>query len=152
MARLKKTSKVLEVARERLAGLKAITPAANFGANLTEPIYTAKIDFTAARLDRYTKYFPKPTRSSTLSKQKKPSSTTSTVAFSPPAKRPTVQTAASTKCSAAPAKANERNEQTKPNTLSRLCRRTVRKGSAFPSPARYSVRLRLNAGAQPPKH
>jgi hypothetical protein len=53
MARLKKTSNVLETARQRLAGLKAITPTANFGANLTEPIYTAKIDSAAARLDRY---------------------------------------------------------------------------------------------------
>jgi hypothetical protein len=53
MARLKRTSAVVEAARKRLSGLKGITPQANFGANLTETIYTAKIDSVAARLDAY---------------------------------------------------------------------------------------------------
>ncbi|HEV7747693.1 MAG TPA: hypothetical protein VGO56_22025 [Pyrinomonadaceae bacterium] len=53
MARLKRTSTVVEAARKRLSGLKGITPPANFGPNLTEIIYTAKIDSVAARLDAY---------------------------------------------------------------------------------------------------
>lgn len=54
MARLKRTSAVLEAGRKRLAGLKAITnPAPNFGATLTETIYQGKIDSLSARLDAY---------------------------------------------------------------------------------------------------
>lgn len=53
MARLKRTSAVLEAARKRLSGLKGIDPPANLGANLTEAIYTAKIDSVSARLDAY---------------------------------------------------------------------------------------------------
>lgn len=54
MARLKRTSKVIEAARERLAGLKAITnPPADFGPALTAAIYEAKIDSVSARLDAY---------------------------------------------------------------------------------------------------
>ena len=53
MARLKRTSAVLEAARKRLSGLKGISPPANLGANLTDTIYTAKIDSVAARLDAY---------------------------------------------------------------------------------------------------
>jgi len=53
MARLKRTSAVLEAARKRLSGLKGITPKADFGPNLTETIYTAKIDSVAARLAAY---------------------------------------------------------------------------------------------------
>ncbi|MEA2205714.1 MAG: hypothetical protein QOE77_2490 [Blastocatellia bacterium] len=39
MARLKRSSIVLETAERRLAGLKSIRPAANIGANLTEELY-----------------------------------------------------------------------------------------------------------------
>jgi DNA repair ATPase RecN len=53
MARLKRTSAVLDVARKRLSGLKGITPKANLGANLTDTIYEAKIDSVSARLDAY---------------------------------------------------------------------------------------------------
>ncbi len=53
MARLKRTSAVLEAARKRLSGLKSITPKADLGANLTEAIYTAKIDSLSAQLDAY---------------------------------------------------------------------------------------------------
>jgi len=47
------TSTVLEVARKRLAGLKAIGPEANFGTTLTATLYEAKIDSVNARLDAY---------------------------------------------------------------------------------------------------
>ena len=53
MARLKRTSAVLDAARKRLSGLKGITPQANLGANLTDTIYEAKIDAVSARLDAY---------------------------------------------------------------------------------------------------
>jgi hypothetical protein len=53
MARIKRKSAVLEAARKRLAGLKAINPKPNFGTNLTEEIYTAKIGSVGARLDGY---------------------------------------------------------------------------------------------------
>jgi len=53
MARLKRTSAVLDAARKRLSGLKGITPKANLGANLTDTIYEAKIDSVSARLDAY---------------------------------------------------------------------------------------------------
>ena len=52
MARIKRKSAVLEAARKRLAGLKAIeTP--NLGTNLTEAIFTAKITSLSNRLDSY---------------------------------------------------------------------------------------------------
>lgn len=53
MARLKRTSAVLEAARKRLAGLKGITPKANLGPTLTDTIYEAKIDAVSAQLDAY---------------------------------------------------------------------------------------------------
>ena len=53
MARIKRKSVVVEAARIRLAGLKAINPKPNFGTNLTEEIYTAKIDSVRSRLDGY---------------------------------------------------------------------------------------------------
>jgi hypothetical protein len=53
MARLKRTSAVLDAARKRLSGLKGISPQANLGTNLTEAIYTAKIDSVSARLNAY---------------------------------------------------------------------------------------------------
>jgi len=36
-----------------MSGLKGIDPPANLGANLTEAIYTAKIDSVSAKLDAY---------------------------------------------------------------------------------------------------
>ena len=53
MARIKRKSAVLEAARKRLAGLKAIDPKPNFGDKLTEEIYTAKINSLSARVDSY---------------------------------------------------------------------------------------------------
>ena len=52
MARIKRKSAVVEAASKRLAGLKAIENP-NFGDNLTEAIYTAKINAVSARLDAY---------------------------------------------------------------------------------------------------
>lgn len=48
MARQRRTSPALVVARERLAGLNKITPAANLGPNLTPQAYQTVIDNTAA--------------------------------------------------------------------------------------------------------
>lgn len=53
MARLKRTSAVLDAARKRLSGLKGITPKANLGPNLTDVIYQAKVDSVSALLDAY---------------------------------------------------------------------------------------------------
>ena len=53
MARLKRTSTILDTARKRLSGLNAITPKANLGTNLTDTIYLAKIDSVSALLDTY---------------------------------------------------------------------------------------------------
>ncbi len=53
MARLKRTSAVLDAADKRLSGLKGINPPANLGANLTEAIYTVKIDSVRAKLEAY---------------------------------------------------------------------------------------------------
>jgi hypothetical protein len=53
MARLKKTSAVLDTARKRLSGLKSITPAAELGSQLTIPIYEGKITTFAGKLDAY---------------------------------------------------------------------------------------------------
>ena len=48
MARKKRTSKVLEIARHRLAGLKQITPKPELGSKVTVEIFeTAVNDFTA---------------------------------------------------------------------------------------------------------
>ena len=52
MARTKRTSKILDVARQRLAGLKGITPKADLGTNMAEN-YEAKVTSVAARLDAY---------------------------------------------------------------------------------------------------
>jgi hypothetical protein len=48
MARQRRTSPALAVARARLAGLNQITPAANLGPNLTPQAYQTVIDNTAA--------------------------------------------------------------------------------------------------------
>jgi DNA repair ATPase RecN len=53
MARTKRTSTVLETARQRLAGLKSISPAPNFGATLTVETYEADINALSAKLDTY---------------------------------------------------------------------------------------------------
>ncbi len=53
MARLKKSSPVLETARQRLASLKSFKTAPDFGPNLTIPGYEAKSNSVAARLDAY---------------------------------------------------------------------------------------------------
>lgn len=53
MARLKRSSNVLETARQRLAGLKSITPAPNFGPNLTIAAYEADINSFSTSLDAY---------------------------------------------------------------------------------------------------
>ena len=48
MARKKRTSKVLEIARQRLAGLKQISPKPELGTKVTVEIYEAAVnDFTA---------------------------------------------------------------------------------------------------------
>ncbi|HEX7316314.1 MAG TPA: hypothetical protein VF297_20580 [Pyrinomonadaceae bacterium] len=53
MARLKRGSTVLETARERLAGLKTITPKPNFGPALDLDQYEQEIDAYSAKLDEY---------------------------------------------------------------------------------------------------
>jgi hypothetical protein len=53
MARPKRKSAVLETARQRLAGLKAITPAPNLGPNLQLSDYEQEINAFSAKLDGY---------------------------------------------------------------------------------------------------
>ena len=53
MARLRRTSTVLETARQRLAGLKSITPAPNFGTSLTVTAYETAINGFGTKLDTY---------------------------------------------------------------------------------------------------
>ena len=53
MARLRRTSPVLESARQRLAGLKSINPAPNFGAALTLGAYETAITDFGGKLDSY---------------------------------------------------------------------------------------------------
>jgi hypothetical protein len=53
MARTKRTSSILETARQRLAGLKSITPAPDFGAALTLVGYEADITSFSDKLDSY---------------------------------------------------------------------------------------------------
>lgn len=53
MARAKRSSTVLETARKRLAGLKSITPAPDFGPNLKLDDYEQEINAFSARLDDY---------------------------------------------------------------------------------------------------
>ena len=53
MARLKKTSAVLETARQRLAGLKSFKNPPDFGPNLTVAGYEAKSNSASAKLDAY---------------------------------------------------------------------------------------------------
>jgi hypothetical protein len=53
MARIKRGSVVLETARQRLAGLKSITPKPNFGPNLDIDKYEQEIDSLSANLEKY---------------------------------------------------------------------------------------------------
>jgi hypothetical protein len=53
MARTKRTSTVLETARQRLAGLKSISPAPDFGTALTLAGYETDITTVSAKLDSY---------------------------------------------------------------------------------------------------
>jgi hypothetical protein len=53
MARLKRSSTILETARQRLSGLKTITPKPNFGPALDLDQYEQEIDAHGAKLDEY---------------------------------------------------------------------------------------------------
>lgn len=53
MARSKRTSTILEAARQRLAGLKSITPLPDFGANLKLVDYEADITALSTKLDSH---------------------------------------------------------------------------------------------------
>ena len=53
MARAKRSSPVLETGRQRLAGIKSISPAPDFGAGLTLDTYEQEINVFATSLDTY---------------------------------------------------------------------------------------------------
>ena len=53
MARAKRKSTVLDTARQRLAGLKSITPPPDFGANLKVADYEQEIDDFGKKIDNY---------------------------------------------------------------------------------------------------
>lgn len=53
MARIKRSSTVLETARKRLAGLKSITPKPNFGPALDLDAYEQEIEAFGDKLDKY---------------------------------------------------------------------------------------------------
>jgi hypothetical protein len=53
MARLKRSSTILETARQRLAGLKSITPKPNFGTALDIDQFEQDINSFSADLDKY---------------------------------------------------------------------------------------------------
>ena len=53
MARPKRNSATLEAARQRLAGLKSITPAPDFGPALSLDGYEQEINAYSAKLDQY---------------------------------------------------------------------------------------------------
>jgi hypothetical protein len=53
MARLKRSSNILEAARQRLAGLKSITPAPDFGDGLSLTVYEAEINAFSTTIDSY---------------------------------------------------------------------------------------------------
>jgi hypothetical protein len=56
MARKKRTSAVLEMARQRLAGLKSINPAPDLGPNLTIPMIETQTNGFGTRLDTYNQH------------------------------------------------------------------------------------------------
>jgi len=53
MARRKRTSKVLDVARQRLAGLRQINPKPELGTNLSDEIYEAEVNGFITEQDAY---------------------------------------------------------------------------------------------------
>jgi len=53
MARPKRNSTTLEAARQRLAGLKSITPTPDFGSALSLDGYEQEINVYSAKLDKY---------------------------------------------------------------------------------------------------
>lgn len=53
MARLKRSSTVLETARRRLSGLKSITPKPDFGPSLDIDQYEEEINHLSASIDKY---------------------------------------------------------------------------------------------------
>jgi len=53
MARLKRSSTILETARQRLSGLKSITPKPDFGSALDIDQYEQDINALSASLDKY---------------------------------------------------------------------------------------------------
>lgn len=53
MARLKRSSGILETARQRLSGLKSITPKPNFGPALDIDQYEQDINAFGTQLDKY---------------------------------------------------------------------------------------------------
>lgn len=53
MSRTKRTSPILEAARVRLAGLKSITPAPDFGPDLNIPVFEAQLAAVSAQLASY---------------------------------------------------------------------------------------------------
>jgi len=53
MARARRSSSVLETARQRLAGIKAITPPPDFGPTLLVADYEQEINNFSAKIDRY---------------------------------------------------------------------------------------------------
>jgi hypothetical protein len=53
MARLRRSSAVLDTARKHLAGLKSIQTPPDFGPNLTIPGHEAKANSVNAKLDAY---------------------------------------------------------------------------------------------------
>lgn len=53
MARLKRSSNVLETARIRLSGLKSINPKPNFGPTLDIDKYEQEVDAFSTQLDEY---------------------------------------------------------------------------------------------------
>src|SRR3954469_19678446 len=53
MARLKRSSVVLETARQRLSGLRSITPTPNFGPALDVDKYEEDINAFGTQLDKY---------------------------------------------------------------------------------------------------
>ena len=53
MARKRRTSAVLELARQRLAGLKSVNPEPNFGGDLNVAAFTSKINGFTTRIVRH---------------------------------------------------------------------------------------------------
>jgi hypothetical protein len=56
MARLRRTSAVLETAHHRLAGLRSITPTPDFGTSLSPAAYETLITGVSNNLDTYYQY------------------------------------------------------------------------------------------------